>query len=250
MPIEADTSPLIKFHLPAVKPAFKVENVFSEEIFNKIKKRLQEISWGPGSDFVYHTTMGRWESAIKFDQEIEDIMLETGRKLFGNEELVKTYYYTVRYQKQGKTRPYLQKHMDQNGCQHTIDICIEKNNVEWGIEVDDVVFSEAENAAVCFYGQQQVHSRPKYPEEATDDDYLTVLFLHFVTPDHWLANMNDPGFDAHKAFSVYGADGDVRYYLHTGKIAHPELPEGQEPCACHNYENVEQVVMNRINGIS
>ena len=60
MPIEADNSPFIRFPLPAVKPAFSVSNVFPPEMFERVRKRVKEIPWGPGSDYFYHTSMGRW----------------------------------------------------------------------------------------------------------------------------------------------------------------------------------------------
>jgi hypothetical protein len=244
MPINADTSPNIKFPLPAVKPAFRATNVFEENVFKRIKEKVASIPWGPGSDFFYHTSLGRWESPIEFDEDIEEIMLAKARELYGNPELVKAYHYTVRYQKQNGNIPHLWKHMDQNGCEQTIDICIEKVGVEWGIEVDGVLFPEEENAAVCFYGQQQVHSRPDYPTDATEEDYLTVLFLHYVRPDHWFnIAKQEGGLDkVREKMSEYGSDGDVRYFEYTGEAAEPKLPEGQERCPCHSYREVPGLV--------
>lgn len=245
MPTSADTHPSIKFPLPEVKPAFSVDNVFEPEVFERIKKVIRGIDWGPGSNTFYHTSMGRWESPIAFEPDLEEIMLNVGRKLYGNDELIKTYYYTVRYQKQNGNIPHLHKHMDQNGCEQTVDICIEQEGVNWGIEVDGVVFPEKENSAVCFYGQQQVHSRPEYPADASEDDYLTVLFLHFVRPEHWFADIiNATGDERWDTFGKYASDGDLRYFLHTGEISQPQLPEGQQRCECHNYWGVSNVVQD------
>lgn len=243
MPKEKDSHPSIIFPLPEVKDAFRVEKVFSDEMFLRVKQKIQSISWGPNSDYFYHTSMGRWESGIEFDKDIEEEMLNIGRRLYGNDSLIKTYYYVVRYQKQNGNIPHLHKHMDQNGCEQTVDICIEKNGVDWGIEVDGVLFPEEENSAVCFYGQQQVHSRPEYPKEATEDDYLTVLFLHFVRPEHWFAGIiNGTHEEKMEAFGKYSTDGDVRYFLHTGEVSQPNLPDGQERCQCHNYWGVPNTV--------
>jgi hypothetical protein len=245
MPNKADSHPKIIFPLPEVKDAFQVKEVFSKEMFERVKATIQNINWGPNSNSFYHTSMGRWESGIAFDQDIEDEMLNIGRKLYGNKDLIKTYYYVVRYQKQNGNVPHLHKHMDQNGCEQTVDICIEKNGVDWGIEVDGVLFPEEENAAVCFYGQQQVHSRPEYPKDATEDDYLTVLFLHFVRPEHWFAKIIDaPHEQRMETFGRYAADGDLRYFLHSGEVAQPKLPDGQQRCECHNYWNVAEAIKN------
>jgi hypothetical protein len=243
MPIEKDNHSSIKFPLPEIKEAFMAKKVFSDEMFFRVKKTIQDIDWGPGSNSFYHTSMGRWESGISFDQDIEDAMLKIGKDLYDNQDLVKTYYYVVRYQKQNGNVPHLHKHMDQNGCEQTVDICIEKNGVDWGIEVDGVLFPEEENSAVCFYGQQQVHSRPEYPADATEEDYLTVLFLHFVRPEHWFAKILDSSHEEKmETFGRYATDGDVRYFLHTGEVSQPKLPEGQERCECHNYWGVPDTV--------
>jgi hypothetical protein len=249
MPTKADDSPNIKFPLPEVKEAFAVKNVFEPEIFERIKNRVKEINWGPKSDYFYHTSMGRWESGISFDPDIEEIMLKKARELYGNPDLVQTYFYTVRYQKQNGNIPYLHKHMDQNGCEQTIDICIEKEGVNWGIEVDGVLFDEEENGAVCFYGQQQVHSRPMYPADTTEDDYLTVLFLHYTRPDHWWPKaFAEGGIEkVRETMGLYAPDGDIRYYEHTGEVSQPILPEGQERCPCHNYLEVPNMIKNRLN---
>ena len=243
MPTQKDDHPGIRFPLPAVKDAFSVQNVFDKKIFERIQQTIKDIKWGPGSNAFYHTSMGRWESLVSFDNDIEELMLKKGRELYQNEELVKTYYYAVRYQKQNGNIPHLHKHMDQSGCEQTVDICIEKNGVDWGIEVEGVLFPEEENSAVCFYGQQQVHSRPEYPKDATEDDYLTVLFLHFVRPDHWACPTNSLSqMERGQAAANYRSDGDVRYFLRTGELSQPSLPEGQKRCECHNYWDVSDVV--------
>lgn len=237
MPTKADTSPHIAFPLPEVKPAFQVKEFFTPEMFKRVQDRIRQIQWGPNSQSFYHTSMGRWESPVAFDPDIEEYALNKAREVFGNPDLRQTYFYTVRYQKQNGNIPHLHRHMDQNGCEQTVDICIEKVGVNWGIEIDEVVFSEEENSAVCFYGQQQVHARPEYPSDATEDDYLTVLFLHYVRPEHWWIQAYDNGGidNVIKEMGKYTLDGDIRFYEHMGYVSQPQLPEGQQRCECHNY---------------
>jgi len=250
MPTKADDSPNIKWHLPAVKEPKKVDNMFSDDIFKRIKDTVTSIPWGPGGEYFYHTSLGRWEANIEFDPDIEEIMLQRAREIYQDDTLVKSFHYTSRYQKQNGNIPHLWKHMDQHACQHSIDMCIEKNNVDWGIEVDGTLFSEAENSAICFYGQQQVHSRPEYPQNTTDDDYLTLLFLHFVKPDHWYnLAMERGGLElVAETFRQYGADADVRYFEATGTYAQPQVPAGQQRCECHSYAEVPDVVQSIIQG--
>lgn len=249
MPTQADNSPNIRFPLPEVKEAFQVNEFFPPEMFKRVQERIKQIPWGPGSETFYHTSMGRWESGVSFDADIEEYALNKAREVFGNPDLRQTYFYTVRYQKQNGNIPHLHRHMDQNGCEQTIDICVEKVGVNWGIEVDEVVFSEEENAAVCFYGQQQVHARPEYPKDATEDDYLTVLFLHYVRPEHWWIQAYDEGGieKVKEVMPNYTPDGDIRFYELMGYVSQPQLPEGQERCPCHNYFEVPEMVKKILN---
>lgn len=244
MPTKADSSPNIRFPLPEVKEAFQVNEFFPPNMFKRVQERIRQIPWGPGSESFYHTSMGRWESGVNFDPDIEEYALNKAREVFGNPDLKQTYFYTVRYQKQNGNIPHLHKHMDQNGCEQTVDICVEKRGVEWGIEIDDVVFSEEENSAVCFYGQQQVHARPEYPKDATEDDYLVVLFLHYVRPEHWWIKAYEEGGieNVIRIMGNYTLDGDIRFYEHMGYVSQPELPEGQELCECHNYWSVPEAL--------
>lgn len=249
MPIHADTSPNIKFPLPAVKPAFSVQDVMPPDIYERVKSVVKSFPMGPDSGTFYHTSMGRWEhGGFDFDDDIEDFFLKMARDKFEDQSLLKAYHYSVRYQIQDGNIPYLHKHMDQNGCEQTIDICIESPGVEWAVEVDDVVFPEKENSAVFFYGQQQVHSRPMYPT-TNSEPYVLLLFIHYVRPEHWWRQAYDRGGipEVRKEFSKYGEDGDIRYYEHTGLVSQPNLPEGQKRCECHNYENVGSMIKERLN---
>ena len=259
MPLEADNSPFIKYPLKAIEPAFYVEDVFPDPIFNRIKERLGSVNWGPGSNAFYHTSMGRWEtpldnttkyldgSIFSIDEEFRDMFNDLGRKHFNREDLEFNISFAVRYQKQNGNIPLLHKHMDQGYTPFTIDVCIDKQNVNWAIEIDGEIFPEKENGAVCFGGNQQVHSRPDYPTDTTEENYLIVMFLHYTPKDHWIAEAkrnNEDSETIYKKILYYTSDADVRYYLHTGEISFPVLPEGQQMCPCHNYETSRPWVMH------
>jgi len=233
--IKADDSPYIKWPLPAIdKEEVVVYPLFEDDVFQRIKKRFLEIGFGPGSEHFYHTTPGRWEGSIAFDNDINEIVLKRAREIFNEPDLVHTYDYCVRYQKQGVGVPHLWRHMDQNGCQYTIDVCIEKKDLDWGITIDGKTYDEKENQAVAFFGQQQDHSRPKYPTD-NEDSYISLVFFHFVKPGHWLIT------EGSSKFPEYGLDGDIRFYEQHGFVSEPETPV-ENRCPCHDYTGTAQAL--------
>ena len=235
----------IRFQLIEPNRPSKIDGLFDLKTFNLIRDKVLSVGLGVDEYHKYHTTLGRWDSGIEFNQEIEKIILDKAKEITGRNDIQKSYYFIARYQKKDEVIPNLWPHMDQYACQITIDLCIEKNNLDWGLLVDGEFFKEEENSAVCFYGQQQVHGRPEYPT-SDENSFITLLFLHFVTPDHWFAqSKNDE--EIVKNFKKYALDGDVRYYLKTGTISKPDLPKGQEMCDCHNSYDTEAVVMKRVN---
>lgn len=234
----------IRFQLLEPNKPSKIDGLFDLDTFNLIKDKVLSIKLGEDNYHKYHTTLGRWEHHIDFDDEIESVILKRAKEIIGREDIIKSYYFISRYQKKDGVIPNLWPHMDQYACQITLDVCIEKKDLDWGLIVDGQLFEEKENSAICFYGQQQVHERPKYPTDS-EDSYITLLFLHFVTPDHWYAkSKNDE--EIMENFKKYALDGDVRYYLKTGIISKPDLPDGQDMCSCHSAYNTEAVVMKRV----
>jgi hypothetical protein len=239
-----NTNP-IRFELSQPNRTSKIDGLFDSSVFNLIKEKVLKIGLGEDDYHKYHTTLGRWDSPIEFDDDLEKKILNRAKEIVGRDDIQKSYYFIARYQKKNGVIPNLWPHMDQYACQITIDVCIEKNNLNWGLLVDDELFEENENSAICFYGQQQVHGRPIYPTE-NEDAYITLLFLHFVTPDHWFAQSKNEE-ELLNNFKKYALDGDVRYYLKTGTISKPDLPAGQDMCDCHSSYDTEAAIMKRIN---
>ena len=234
----------IKFQLSEPNKPSKIDGLFDLYTFNLIKNKVLSIGLGVDNNHKYHTTLGRWESVINFDDNIENIILNKAKQIVDRDDIQKAYYFISRYQKKDGVVPNLWPHMDQYACQITIDVCIEKNNLEWGLTVDGTTYTEEENSAVVFYGQQQVHGRPEYPTD-NEDSYITLLFLHFVTPDHWFAQSKNEK-EIEENFKKYALDGDVRYYLKTGTISKPEVSRDQM-CDCHSSYDTEAVIMKRLN---
>ena len=234
----------IKFKLVKPNSPSKIDGLFDQDIFDEIKKEILSIGLGVDNFHKYHTTLGRWDATISFNVDLEKKILNKAKEVIGRDDIQKSYYFIARYQKQNGNIPNLWPHMDQYACQITLDVCIEKKDLDWGLIIDGQHFDEKENSAVCFYGQQQIHERPKYPVD-NEESYITLLFLHFVTPDHWYAySKNDQEIEQN--FKKYALDGDVRYYLKTGRISKPNLPKGQEMCDCHSSYDTERAVMKRL----
>jgi hypothetical protein len=234
----------IRFELPLAKDPFKVSKIFDKNIFENIKKQVLEIGLGPDSHHPYHTTLGRWESGIQFDEKTESEILKRAREVYGNDDIEKAYYFISRYQKINGNIPNLWEHMDQYACQMTIDLCVDKNNLDWGLLVNGQLFEEEENSAICFFGQQQAHGRPEYPTD-NEESYITLLFLHFVTKDHWFYTSKTEE-ERMSNFKKYALDGDIRYFYQTGNISKPNLPENQKMCDCHKSYNTDEVVLKRV----
>lgn len=234
---------LLKFKLSEPNKPSKIDGLFDPVDFKLIKDYVLSIGLGIDEKHKYHTTLGRWESLIFFDEYIENLILKKAKKIIGNNNIQKAYYFISRYQKKDGIVPNLWPHMDQYACQITIDVCIEKNNLDWGLIVDDRLYTEEENSAVVFYGQQQVHGRPEYPTD-DEDSYITLLFLHFVTPDHWFAQSKNEK-EIEENFKKYALDGDMRYYLKTGTISKPNVPK-EQMCDCHSSYDTEAVIMKRL----
>lgn len=238
MPIKADNSPNIKWPLPAGEPAFKKENVFPDDMLENIKKLLKEkANWGPENPngAQYHTITGRWMAEIDLPETVWDHLKKVAETSWHRTDLRLKNIWFARYQQYRGATPYLWEHMDQPGTQYTMDICIESPGIEsWGLIIDDEVFDEAENSGVFFMGQQQTHSRPKYPVN-NPDAYIVLLFALFVGPEHWMYDIDayDPKQDAllRETMMKYKLDGDIRYFEYRGHAPRFEhLPEGNRPC--------------------
>jgi len=221
----------IKFSLPEplVDEPYTVDSFMSKAMFERVKQTILQKQMGPDGPLKYHTMIGRWDSSVSFDEDIEKFFLEQARTHFNNSKLVKAYFFACRYQIKDGCIPNLWEHTDQNGTQTTIDICIE-NTAEWGLTVENKFFEHKPNEAIIFAGQQHHHARPPYPTR-DESKYTTVLFLHYTDPTHWIQTEA-------KGFRKYGGDGDVRFFNRNRYAPMPDPPVNQSICSCHDYANV------------
>jgi hypothetical protein len=262
MPINADNSPNILWPLPEGKPAFSKDNIFTEDVLDEIKSLINKhANWGPkaNKDFPnyspYHTIVGRWVTEIPLPDSVKHYIEKLGKDSWGEESIKLKSVWFARYQQHDGVTPYLWEHMDQPGTQYTMDICIESPGVSWEIIVDGKTFKEKENSALFFMGQQQAHSRPKYPVD-DKDAYVVVMFALFVDESHWVASIDleDPSQrdDWETLMDRYKLDGDVRYYEYSGHAPRFDgLPEGNYTCMngrCDQCQVVDEDFISKIPG--
>lgn len=219
----------LKWELPdALKEPHLINGFFPEEMFERVKLAVQQTKMGQPDGGKFHTMLARWESPITFDEDIEKHCVQKAREIFGDDSLLKAYFFVVRYQYKDGCIPHLWEHTDQNGTQTTIDITVE-NTADWDIIVENQRFKQEPNNAIIFCGQQHIHSRPPYPS-LDENVWTTVLFLHFTQPDHWIQKTTN-------GIQKYGVDGDIRFFNRNRFLALPDFPLSQPVCECHDYSH-------------
>lgn len=220
----------IKFDLPEpLSEPGVIDDFFTAEMFQRVKNHIESTGLNSGN-LKFHTMYARWEvSQLQFDQDIEDHCLKMAKQIFKDNTLKKAYFFATRYQYKDGCIPHLWEHVDQNGTQTTIDITIE-NTADWSINVENKNYPQKPNSAVFFCGQQHMHSRPPYPTR-DENKYITVLFLHFTQPNHWIQK-------GQKQISIYGDDGNVRFFNNNRFLPMPDPPFSQPVCECHDYSRM------------
>jgi hypothetical protein len=156
---------------------FLLKNVFSDEDFLNIKNKIQLEK--DNSVLQYARFLGRF-SIIKenFLQDEHNILLEKARGIF-SKDLLPTYCAYGLYK---GFRANLPKHVDDNGCTYTIDLCV-SYKTRWPIFVEGQEFDPQENEAVCYYGEDQYHWRNEFTDPSNNE--VEMIFFHFAEPEHW-----------------------------------------------------------------
>lgn len=207
-----------------------LQGFFPEPLLNKIKAQIETINLGPDGPHFYHTVAGRWLEAISFDEDTEKEILELACATFGVSNLKRAGFHIGRYQMQNGVVPQLWKHYDQSACQYSLDVCIEKT-IDWELVVEGEAFIEQPNSCVVFHGNDNMHWRTEYPQDATDEDYVLLMFMQFAEPTHWY--FTDPqGFDKH------GHEADFRFREKMGYWAQPDYSNDRPICSCCDYRGV------------
>jgi len=164
--------------------AYVLSNVFDQDYFYKLKSYLLRIK-DENYNFTYDIGFGRTtHHSYSADPDAifaqsHDKLVPLARELFNNPNIEKSYCIYSVY-KGHKARLF--KHIDDNACTYTIDLAVHYEDL-WPIFVEGKELIAEENEAIIYYGEDQYHWRPRFPNPKTNQ--VGMIFYHFVDKDHW-----------------------------------------------------------------
>ena len=133
-----------------------VDKLLSETDFSILKKYLYEKE---KKESDYYETFGRYTFSDKIINDYAEKLVPKAREVFGSNTLLHSYSLFSHYE--GK-QASLYSHKDDNACTYTLDLCIYQNE-PWDIIVEGKPYVLQENQALAFFGNDQEHSRPEFP---------------------------------------------------------------------------------------
>ncbi len=162
-----------------VKEPVIIKNVFSAEEHKEFKLIMQ--NWPLAKE--WDLTLGRHIVGSPVIDEYGEKLIPLARKIFNSKTLLPSYSIFARYQGTGAN---LHRHVDDNACTYTIDLCLYQTE-PWAIGIShngkDKEYILQENEAVLYYGNDQEHWRPEFPNP--ESQHVAMVFFHFVESDHW-----------------------------------------------------------------
>ena len=156
---------------------FLLKDVFSEQEFSNIKNKIQFEK--DNNILEYVKFLGRF-SVIRNDflEQEHNTLLKKAREIF-SPTVLPTYSVYGLYK---GFRANLPRHVDDNACTYTIDLCM-SYKTPWSIFVEDQEFYPEPNQGVCYYGEDQYHWRNDFTDPAHNE--VEMIFFHFAEPEHW-----------------------------------------------------------------
>ena len=162
-----------------VKEPVIIKNVFSAEEHKELKNIMK--NWPLSSD--WDSSFGRHLVNSPVIDEYAEKLIPLARKMFNSESIKQSYSLFAHYEGPGAN---LYRHADDNACTYTIDLCLYQTE-PWAIGInhngEDKEYILQENEAVLYYGNDQEHWRPEFPNPKSQ--HVAMIFFHFVEPDHW-----------------------------------------------------------------
>ena len=162
-----------------VKEPIIIKNVFSDKEHEELKNIMKNWPMPPEWD----ESLGRHLVSSPVIDEYAEKLIPLAKKIFNNENIKLSYSLFARYQGPGAN---LYRHVDDNACTYTIDLCLYQTE-PWPIGIShngqDKEYTLEENEAVLYYGNDQEHWRPKFPNPGSQ--HVAMIFFHFVESDHW-----------------------------------------------------------------
>jgi hypothetical protein len=159
--------------LTEVKDPWIIDNFFTEKQYSRIMSGINSI---PKNIWRLESLHNRYVFESDFFNRIGDTNIDRARKEFNSNTLLHTYS-LLSFYNQDNSR--LQAHKDNNACTYTFDICLYSKE-PWPIIVEGEEYSLNNNQALCFYGEDQFHSRTEFKK----GNEVLMLFMHFAEPNH------------------------------------------------------------------
>jgi hypothetical protein len=155
-----------------------IESVFEDSDFQILSKYLNHVA----KSLPFDSGFGRFTGS-QFDipilKEYTDKVLSKAREVFDSPTLLPTYSLFAHYE---TNRARLWKHIDDNACTYTLDMCVYQN-FPWDLWVDNQSYTLHPNQALAYYGNDQEHWRDSFPYPELQ--HVAMVFFHFAEPDHW-----------------------------------------------------------------
>jgi len=167
-----------------VKKPQIVEELFKKEDFDILKNHLFSKK---KEDRFYSKDFGRYSFYDSMVDEYALKITDFARNIFNSKTLIPSYSLFAHYEGQ---EAKLWKHVDDNACTYTIDMCVYQSE-PWDLWVEDSPYSLKENQALAYYGNDQLHWREEFPNK--DSQHVAMIFFHFVEPEHWYITKG-PGY--------------------------------------------------------
>ena len=168
-----------------VKEPMILKNLFSDEEHQKLKDFLKSY---PRETMDYSLELGRHLLTHPFINEYANKLVPLAREIFESDRILPSYSLFSHYE--GNTAS-LFRHIDDNACTYTIDMCVYQTE-PWAIGIQhdgvDKEYILHENEAVAYYGNDQEHWRPQFPNP--ESQHVAMIFFHFVEDDHWFHTKN------------------------------------------------------------
>lgn len=159
--------------LAKIKDPWIIDKFFNDKEYSKIMSIANSI---PKNLWNFEPLHNRYVNENDCCDRIGLLNMDRARKEFDSDTLLHTYS-LLAYYNQYNSR--LENHKDQNACTYTFDICLSSKE-PWPIIVEGKEYILKNNQALCFYGEDQFHSRPEF----TEGNEVLMLFMHFAEPNH------------------------------------------------------------------
>lgn len=160
--------------------SFQKINLFSEDVFFKVKKFCVEQS-SFFNDKSYSKMFGRYYRLVFFPEDIHNEILKKANECVPDANLKIIYSQIIKYQLKDGNIPTLESHRDNLNCHYIINLVLD-TTINWPLVVEKEAFPSIENSAVILKGDEDGHWRDQYPSDS-ESDYLLLLFVHLSPED-------------------------------------------------------------------